>query len=154
MNNRAYEYFNEKNLLDKIIELNDSTETVELASKNLNCKISEVAKTLAFYIPNPILVVTSGDVKISNDKFRLVFGTKPIMISKDKLLDDIGFNAGGICPFNPKDGVEVYLDISLLKNEYLYPACGISGTAIKLNINELMEYTNFVKWVDVCEHND
>ena len=152
MNNRVYEYLDSLGLKDKIIEVSDSTETVELASSSLNCTKSEVAKTLSFYIPNPILIVTSGDMKISNDKYRLVFGCKPKMIPANEIEDVIGHPVGGVCPFNPKEDVEVYLDISLLKNKYLYPACGVSGTAIKVTIKELMKYTNFIKWVDVCEY--
>ena len=152
MNDRVYNYLKELKLTDRIIEVPSSTETVELASEALDCTISEVAKTLSFYIPNPILVVTSGDVKISNDKYRLVFGCKPKMIPKEEIKDVIGHEVGGVCPFNPKDNVNVYLDISLLRNKNIYPACGVSGTAIKLNIEELIKYTKFIKWVDVCEN--
>lgn len=152
MNNRVYDYLDSLGLRDRIIELNDSTETVFLASKNLNCSISEVAKTLSFYIPNPILIVTSGDMKISNDKFRLVFGCKPKMIPEEEVEDVIGHPVGGVCPFNPNEGVDIYLDMSLLKNKYLYPACGKSGTAIKITIEELMKYSNYIKWIDVCEY--
>lgn len=152
MNERVYNYLDNLGLKDRIIEVPNSTETVELASESLDCTISEVAKTLSFYIPNPILVVTSGDVKINNDKFRLVFGCKPKMIPKDDIKDVIGHEVGGVCPFNPNDDVNLYLDISLLRNKYLYPACGITGTAIKLNIDELMKYTKFIKWIDVCEN--
>jgi prolyl-tRNA editing enzyme YbaK/EbsC (Cys-tRNA(Pro) deacylase) len=154
MNNRVYEYLERLGLKNRIIEVLTSTETVKLASEALDCSISEVAKTLSFYVPNPILIVTSGDVKISNDKFRLVFGCKPSMIPKEEIENVIGYPYGGVCPFNPLSGVKVYLDISLLKNKYCYPACGISGTAIKLTIDELMAYTNFIKWVDVTKYND
>ena len=154
MNNRVYEYLDRLGLKDKIIEVVTSTDTVDLASESLECSPSEVAKTLSFYIPDPILVVTSGDAKICNDKFRLVFGCKPKMIPKEEIEDIIGHPYGGVCPFNPLDGVKVYLDISLLNNKYCYPACGVSGTAIKLTINELMKYTDFIKWVDVTKYND
>ena len=50
-----------------------------------------------------------------------------------------------------KEGVKVYLDISLFKNIYCYPACGTSGTAIKLSLNELKDYSHFVKWIDVTK---
>ena len=154
MNNRVYEYLNNLGLSDRIIELVDSTKTVSMAAQALECKESEVAKTLSFLIPEPILVVTSGDVKIDNDKFRRVFCCKPSMIDKDDVLEVIGHPVGGVCPFIPNDGVNVYLDISLLKNKYCYPACGESGTAIKLNMRELMEYTNYIKWIDVTKIND
>ncbi len=154
MNNRVYEYLTELGLKNRIIETVTSTETVEMASETLDCTIREVAKTLSFYVPEPILIVTSGDVKIHNDKYRLTFGCKPSMIPKENIEEVIGHKVGGVCPFNPKENVKVYLDISLLKNKYCYPACGVSGSAIKLTIPELMNYTNFIKWVDVTKNSD
>lgn len=153
MNDRVYSYLEKLGLTDRIMKVPDSTETVELASLSLNCSESEVAKTLSFYVPEPILVVTSGDVKIDNDKFRKVFGCKPVMIPKEEVMDVIGHPIGGVCPFNPNPGVKVYLDKSLHKNKFVYPACGVSRTAIKLTIKELMMYTSFTKWIDVCDNN-
>ena len=154
MNNRVYEYLDSLGLSSKIIELPESTETVLMASEALNCKISEVAKTLSFLVPEPVLIVTSGIVKIDNNKFRNTFNCKPKMIDKDDVLEIVGHPVGGVCPFNPKEGVKVYLDISLMNERYCYPACGISGTAIKLTIEELMKYSNFVKWIDVTNKNE
>ena len=154
MNNRVYDYLDSLNLSSRIIELVASTETVSLAADALDCKESEVAKTLSFLVPEPILIVTSGDVKIDNDKFRINFNCKPKMIDKDDVLELIGHPIGGVCPFNPKDGVKVYLDLSLLKEKYCYPACGVSGTAIKLTIPELMEYSKYTKWIDVTKNNE
>lgn len=154
MNNRVYDYFNSLNLSNRIIELVASTETVSLAADALDCKESEVAKTLSFLTPKPILVVTSGDVKIDNNKFRYTFNCKPKMIDKDDVYELIGHPVGGVCPFNPNPSVKVFLDISLLKERYCYPACGVSGTAIKLTIPELMKYSKYTKWVDVTKFND
>ncbi|HLQ72133.1 MAG TPA: YbaK/EbsC family protein, partial [Bacillota bacterium] len=33
----------------------------------------------------------------------------------------------------------------------IYPACGSSNSAIKLTIDELVEYANAIDWVDVCK---
>ncbi len=154
MNNRVYEYLTNLGLNNRIIELVASTKTVKDASDALNCKESEVAKTLSFLVPEPILIVTSGDVKIDNDKFRNTFGCKPSMIDKDDVESLIGHKVGGVCPFNPNCDVRVYLDISLAKEKYCYPACGVSGTAIKLSIPELMKYTNYIRWIDVTKRNE
>ena len=151
MNDRVYNYLEKLGLQTRIMKVPDSTETVELASLSLDCKKEEVAKTLSFYIPEPILIVTSGDARINNDKFRNEFNCKPTMIPKEEVFDVIGHPIGGVCPFNPKDGVKLYLDVSLLRNEYIYPACGASRTAIKLTVDELMKYTDFLRWVNVCD---
>ena len=73
------------------------------------------------------------------------------MINYDEVEEIIGHAPGGVCPFAIKDNVEVYLDISLKKHKYVYPACGSGNSAIKLSINELEKYSNYIKWIDVCK---
>ena len=48
-------------------------------------------------------------------------------------------------------GVKVYLDESLKRFEFVYPACGSSNSAIKLTIPELEQYANYVSWVNVSK---
>ena len=42
-------------------------------------------------------------------------------------------------------------DESLKRFDYVYPAAGSSNSAIKLTLEELEKYSNYVKWVDVCK---
>ena len=63
----------------------------------------------------------------------------------------VGHSAGGVCPFGINDGVNVYLDESLKKYEYVYPACGSHNSAVKLTISELELTSNYISWVDVCK---
>ena len=62
-----------------------------------------------------------------------------------------GHAVGGVCPFAVNEGVPVYLDESLRRFDYVYPAAGSSNSAIKLSLEELEKYSNYVKWVDVCK---
>ena len=45
----------------------------------------------------------------------------------------------------------VYLDESLKRFTYVYPACGSCNSAIKLTIDELEKYSNYKKWINVTE---
>ena len=63
----------------------------------------------------------------------------------------VGHAVGGVCPFGVRDGVEVYLDISLKRFETVFPACGSANSAIELSIPELEQYSGFVSWIDVCK---
>ena len=48
--------------------------------------------------------------------------------------------------------LKVFLDESLKRFEFVYPACGSSNSAIKLTIPELEKNTDhFSGWVDVCK---
>ena len=102
----------------------------------------------------PILVIVAGDKKIDNHKYKDEFKVKAKMISFDDVETLIGHKAGGVCPFGINDNVRVYLDLSLKKYEYVYPACGTSNTAVKLIINELEKASKYIKWVDVCKEGE
>ena len=137
---------------NRIKEFEVSSATVELAAKALDCEPQQIAKSMAFaYGEGAILVVAAGDVKIDNPKFKAEFETKAKMLSFDMVEALIGHAVGGVCPFGIKDGVKVYLDISLKRFEKVFPACGSSNSAIELSVHELEEFSNYEKWVDVCK---
>ena len=149
--NNVKKYFKEYNMEDKIIELTTSSATVEDAANSLGTTQDEIAKTLSFITPDPILIVVSGEARIDNKKFKEEFHTKAKMIPYEEVNDIIGHSPGGVCPFAIKENVKVYLDISLKKHEYVYPACGSGNSAIRLSIEELEKYSNYLKWIDVCK---
>ncbi len=145
-------YFSEYGVEDKVIELDESSATVELAAKALGTEGCRIAKTLSFMVNEaPILIVTAGDVKIDNKKYREEYGVKAKMLSPDTVTELIGHAVGGVCPFAVNDGVKVYLDESLKRFETVFPACGSGNSAIELTIAELEKYSDYTKWVDVCK---
>ncbi len=115
MENKAYPYLRAKGYEDRIIELDTSSATVALAAQALGCEEQEIAKTLAFYAPDPVLIVASGDARVDNRKFRDTFGVKAKMIPHEEVEEAVGFPGGGVCPFGQKEGVKVFLDCSLKK---------------------------------------
>lgn len=144
------DYFKKHQLEHRILEFDESSATVELAAKRLNSKTDEIAKTLAFKLKNNyILIVISGDEKIDNKKFKSIFKQKAKMVDINELEEKIGHYIGGICPFAVKENVDIYLDISLKKHIFIYPACGSSNSAIKLRIDELEKYSNYKEWIDI-----
>ena len=107
-------YFSQFGIDDRIQEFDVSSATVELASQALHCEPCRIAKTLSFLVNGePILIVTAGDMKIDNGKYKAQFGTKAKMHKADEVTQLIGHCVGGVCPFAVNDGVNVYLDDSL-----------------------------------------
>lgn len=148
----AKNYLKKYNLDSKIIEFKTSSATVALAAKALDVEEGSIAKTISLYGKiNPILVVASGVVKIDNQKFKQQFGFKAKMINFTEVLDLIGHDIGGVCPFGVNKNVEVFLDISLKKFTSVFPACGSSNSVIELNIKQLEEVSGYKNWVDVCK---
>lgn len=145
-------YFRQYGMEDRIRELPQSSATVELAAQALNCQPCRIAKTLSFdRSGQAILVVTSGDQKIDNAKYRHQFGVKAKMLSHQEASERIGHEVGGVCPFGVNPGVEVYLDRSLGRFETVYPAAGSSNGVMELTIGELERYAHAAAWVDVCK---
>ncbi len=147
------EYFAQYGIADRIMELDDSSATVELAAQALGCEPCRIAKTLSFMAGGkPVLIVTAGDAKIDNAKYKAKFGAKAKMLTPDEAEELIGHAVGGVCPFGIKAGVDVYLDESLKRFKTVFPACGSSNSAIELTIEELEKYSGCSSWIDVCKN--
>ncbi|GAU76626.1 YbaK/EbsC family protein [Fusibacter sp. 3D3] len=145
-------YFSQYGLEDKVQEFEVSSATVELAAQALQCEGARIAKTLSFKVDERVvLIVTAGDAKVNNSKYKLKFGKKAKMLEHDELEPLVGHAVGGVCPFGVKAGVEVYLDESLKRFETVFPACGSANSAIELTIPELDKYSNNLSWIDVCK---
>ena len=143
-------YFEKHNMKNRILEFEVSSATVELAAAALNCEPKRIAKTLSFIVgEQAILIVTAGDSRIDNAKYKEQFGTKAKMLTVDETNNLIGHAIGGVCPFAVKEGVIIYLDESLKRFETVFPACGSSNSAIELTIAELEKYSNYSAWLDV-----
>jgi prolyl-tRNA editing enzyme YbaK/EbsC (Cys-tRNA(Pro) deacylase) len=146
-------YFKEYKIDNRIIELSTSTATVKEAAESLHTEEARIAKTLSFIVEDkPILIVTAGDAKIDNSKYKGLFHQKAKMIPFEEVNTLIGHNVGGVCPFAINKEVIVYLDESLKRFETVYPACGSSNSAIELTIKELEKYSNYNNWIDVCKY--
>lgn len=149
---KVRDYFKEYGIEDKILEFPVSSATVELAAKALNTEGCRIAKTLSFSVNDaPILIVTAGDAKIDNKKYKTYFGAKAKMLSFDEVEEKIGHAVGGVCPFAINDGVRVYLDESIKRFPTVFPACGSSNSAIELTPDELEKLSKFIEWIDVCK---
>lgn len=151
---RVREYFRQYDMESRIIELKESSATVELAAQALGCEPARIAKSLSFMVDDkPILVISAGDVKIDNAKYKAQFGVKAKMLTAQQAEMLVGHAIGGVCPFGINEGVTVYLDESLKRFTTVYPACGSDNSAIELTIPEIEQYSGYREWVDVCKIN-
>ena len=145
-------HFTELGIADRILEFDVSSATVELAAQAVGVEGKRIAKTLSFMVGEQcVLIVAAGDARIDNSKYKGFFHTKAKMLPHDAVPEVIGHAVGGVCPFAVKEGVAVYLDVSLKRFETVFPACGSSNSAIELTIAELERYSGFTEWVDVCK---
>lgn len=137
----------------EIKEMELSTATVPLAAQALGVEEARIAKSLSFKVGDKaIIIVTAGDARIDNKKYKTAFGVKAKMLSFEDAVAFTGHAVGGVCPFALPEGVEVYLDNSLKRFTSVFPACGSGNSAIELTCEELEKLaSNFVAWVDVVK---
>jgi prolyl-tRNA editing enzyme YbaK/EbsC (Cys-tRNA(Pro) deacylase) len=134
-----------------IIVMEESTATVLLAAGALGVIPARIAKSISLKSgEGAMVVVSAGDMKLDNRKYKDRFALKARMLSPEEALEFTGHAVGGVCPFALPPGVKVYLDISLLRFQTVYPACGSGNSAIELTMDELREYSGSLDWIDVC----
>ena len=138
----------------EIVELNDSTATVELAAAGHGVTPGQIAKTLSLKVQDRnFLVVTRGDARLDNKKARATFGGKVTMLGPDEVLAVTGHAVGGVCPFGLASPLPVFCDLSLKDFEEVVPAAGSTHSAVRISPLRMANLVH-AEWVDVCKRAD
>lgn len=134
-----------------IIELAESTATVEMAARAHGVTPGQIAKTLSLKVKNEVvLIVTRGDARLDNRKLKAALGAKARMLSVDEVINWTGHPVGGVCPFGLENPLTVYCDVSLRSFDEVLPAAGAIHSAVRITPQQMAELTG-ARWVDVCE---
>ena len=149
---KVKQYFDSLGLGQRVHELAQSSATVEEAAVAVGCEPERIAKTMSFLLgEEPILIVTAGDARIDNKKYKEHFHQKAKMIPGELVEQYVGHVPGGVCPFVIPEKTRVFLDVSLKRFEIVYPAAGTSNSAVELSIKELEDCSRSREWIDVCK---
>ncbi|WP_252106078.1 MULTISPECIES: YbaK/EbsC family protein [unclassified Halomonas] len=134
----------------EIIELEQSTATVELAAKAHGVEPGQIAKTLALKVgEQPFLVVAAGDVRLDNTKIRERFDGKAKMLNEATVMELTSHPVGGVCPFGLATDLPVYCDDSLKRFDEVLPAAGSPNSAVRIAPSRLAELVRG-EWVNIC----
>ena len=132
-----------------LIEVEETTATVETAAKALGVEPGRIAKTLAVRAGDlTFLLVARGDARLDNRKTKDEFGARPRMLGPDETFDLTGHRVGGVCPFGLATELPVYLDVSLKAFDVVYPAGGSLNTSVEVSTDRLLELVG-ERWVDL-----
>ncbi|MEZ3500271.1 YbaK/EbsC family protein [Pantoea sp. KPR_PJ] len=134
-----------------IIEMSQSTATVEMAARVHGVTPGQIAKTLSLKVKDEVvLIVTRGDARLDNRKLKAALGAKARMLSVDEVVNWTGHPVGGVCPFGLENPLKVYCDQSLRQFDEVLPAAGATHSAVRITPARMAELTQ-AEWVDVCE---
>ncbi len=134
----------------EIIEFNESTATVEQAANAHNVETGQIVKTIALMLEKPLLLMTSGNMRIDNKKYKDFFKKKAKMLSADDTLSITSHPIGGVCPFGLPNNIDIYFDKSLNLYDVVIPAAGSINSSVKVKTKRLIKLTNAIE-IDVCK---
>lgn len=134
----------------RLIEVEESTATVDTAARALGVEPGRIAKSLAVRAGDEtFLLVARGDARLDNRKCKAEFGARPRMLGPEETLALTGHPVGGVCPFGLAVPLPVYLDVSLEPYDIVYPAGGSLNTSVEVTPDRLFELVG-KRWVDLC----
>lgn len=149
---KVREYLKPKGYDGKIDIHSEPCDTVPNAARIVGATEAEIAKTMSFLVDDqPIVIVTTGDTKIDNAKYKAYFHKKCKMVPWDDVNIIIGHEPGGVCAFGVNDNVKAYLDVQLKRFPIVHSAAGAPEATISLSPDELDKLINPVEWIDVCK---
>ena len=134
----------------RLIEVEETTATVETAARALGVEPARIAKTLAVRAGEHLfLLCTRGDARLDNRKCKDEFGARPRMLGAEETFEVTGHPVGGVCPFGLNHQLPVYLDVSLKAYDLVYPAGGSLNTSVEVGTERLFDLVA-ERWVDLC----
>jgi prolyl-tRNA editing enzyme YbaK/EbsC (Cys-tRNA(Pro) deacylase) len=134
----------------RLIEVEETTATVDTAAQALGVEPGRIAKTLAVRAGEQLfLLCTRGDSRLDNRKCKDALGARPRMLGAEETLEVTGHPVGGVCPFGVKTPLPVYLDLSLKAFDVVYPAGGSLNASVEVPTQRLFDLVA-ERWVDLC----
>lgn len=145
------QYLRERGI--EVWEFEEPTPTSETAARAVGCSVGEIAKSILFIIGGtPVVVVTSGDVRVKGSKLKQAVGFtgKARLPEAEEVAAHTGYAPGGVCPFLLPAGLKVVVDRSMRRFPKVYAAAGNEHSAVPISVEQLLEITGGAE-VAVCE---
>jgi prolyl-tRNA editing enzyme YbaK/EbsC (Cys-tRNA(Pro) deacylase) len=148
---RVSSFLRERGIEARVVTLDDSTKTSQMAADALGCTVAEIAKSIVFRGGDTALVVViSGDRRVDTVKLSEAFGGGVSKADADWVRKRTGYVIGGVPPFPHGEGVEVFLDSSLRRFEKVWAAAGDPNSVMHISAAEI-EWVLGSKPVDVAQ---
>jgi prolyl-tRNA editing enzyme YbaK/EbsC (Cys-tRNA(Pro) deacylase) len=143
----------------QVTEFVESTGTAEQAARAVGVDVGQIAKSVLLLIGDqPVMVVTSGDAKVSQSRLKQRLGLtgKVKMPDAETTMAITGFPPGGVCPFALPGrsvyapAVRILVDASMSRFPLVYIAAGSPCSAAPVTVEQLLAITGGEP-VDICD---
>ena len=128
----------------KILILDSTARTANDAAKSLGCTIGEIVKSLVFKAENTFLIcLIAGDKRCSLNKLKKILQKKDVsMANADEVKLNTGFSIGGVAPVAHMKNLDILVDKSLSRFQYVFAAAGHPNSVFKISYNQLIKISN------------
>ena len=127
-----------------VIVLESSARTAQEAANSLNCEVGAIVKSLLFRADNNFLIcLVAGDKRCSLNKLKKILQKKDVsMANADEVKAATGFSIGGVAPVTYITNLDILIDKSLSRFQYVFGAAGHPNCVFKITYNQLIKITN------------
>ena len=126
--------------------LKTSARTALEAATSLNCEVGAIVKSLLFRTDNKYaLFLIAGDKKASLKKIKKNIRFSDVsMASADEVKSITGYTIGGVSPVGHINKIDIYIDNSLERFNFLFAAAGHPNCIFKISFLDLKKITKGV----------
>ena len=128
----------------KVLVLDTTARTASDAANSLKCEVGAIVKSLLFRADSSFLIcLIAGDRRCSLNKLKKILQKKDVsMANADEVKANTGFSIGGVAPVAHITNLDILIDKSLSRFQYVFGAAGHSNCVFKITYNQLIKSTN------------
>jgi len=148
---RIQQLLSETGVVTQVVEFEQPTRTSVEAAAAIGCSIAEIAKSILFQgkqSGQAIMVVASGDNRVSEKKVGALVGEKLGRADADFVRSATGYAIGGVAPLGHAQPLRILLDMDLQRFTTIWAAAGTPFSVFPLTPTELARLTG-AAWSDV-----
>ena len=124
--------------------LNTTARTAGDAANSLKCEVGAIVKSLLIRANDGFLIcLIAGDKRCSLNKLKKILQKKDVcMANADEVKANTGFSIGGVSPVAHITNLDILIDKSLSRFQYVFGAAGHPNCVFKITYNQLIKITN------------
>ena len=128
----------------KVLVLDTTAKTANDAANSLKCEVGAIVKSLLFKTDDSFLIcLIAGDKRCSLNKLKKILQKKDVsMANADEVKATTGFSIGGVAPVAYITNLDILIDKSLSRFQYVFGAAGHPNCVFKITYNQLIKITN------------
>jgi len=142
--NRVQEFIEKFDNELKVLVLDTTARTANDAANSLKCEVGAIVKSLLLRADNSFLIcLIAGDRRCSLNKLKKILQKKDVsMANAEEVKENTGFSIGGVAPVAHIKNLDILIDKSLSRFQYVFGAAGHPNCVFRITYNQLIKITN------------